>query len=378
MAQVIVLATLATKADEAAFLVEQLASAGVTPNVIDMSLDSGGKVLNGADKSAAMAEASERVLGQVQEATAANAEVILGIGGGTGGEIALQVMRGLPITFPKLLVTTLPFDPRFAIADNSIVVIPTLADIAGLNSMLREVLENAALMAAGLCKKTRKGELKEIVPSIGITALGATDGAVNPLIAAFAKAGRETTVFHANGFGGAAFMRFAQRGAFSAIVDLTPHELTRIHVAGVHADMPDRFTAAGELPRVVLPGALNFIGLGQKSLVQSRYLSRPHYEHSGYFTHVKLLPEEMELVSTQLAQAVNTLSGPCAVVVPMGGFSHHDRPGGAIEDPDLRDICLKTLQDQLNSETPIIPLDAHISEPPVTKAILTTLAELSA
>ena len=147
---------------------------------------------------------------------------------------------------------------------------------------------------------------------------------------------------------------------------------------GRHVDMPNRFTAGGDVPRVVLPGALNFIGLGEKSLVQQRYLERPHYEHSGLFTHVKLTADEMVQVSTILAERLNALSGPCAVIVPMGGFSHQDCPGGPIEDADLREVCRETLMTHLNPDIPITTLEAHISAPDVTRTILKTLADHSA
>ncbi len=377
MAQVLVLATLATKADETAFLLAQLEGAGVSARVIDISLDTSGEVLNGVAKRQAMDAASKRATAQIVADMQRGAEVVIGLGGGTGGEITLQVMRRLPITFPKVLCTTLPFDPRSAVADNSIIIVPTLADLSGLNGMLREMLENAALIVAGLCRKQRKGELVDIDPSVGITALGATDGAVKPLVAALAAQGREATVFHSNGFGGAAFSRFAARGAFDAIVDLTPHELTRIHLGGAHVAMPDRFRAGGDLPRVVLPGALNFIGLGEKATIAPQYLTRPHYEHSTLFTHVKVTNAEMIRLCTRLAQSLNALSGPCAVIVPMGGFSHHDRPGGVIEDPKLREVCAETLRTQLNANISVTQLDAHLFAPEVTDAIMATLADLS-
>lgn len=377
MAQVLVLSTLATKAEEVAFFTAQLADSGVTADTVDLSLQSAGQTLGGADKAAAIECAAARGLDAVTAGIAQGAEVVVAIGGGTGGEVALKIMRALPITFPKIMITTLPFDPRGAVADNAIVLVPTLSDIAGLNTILREVFENTALMTAGLCRKKRKGELTDIRRSVGITGLGATEGAIKPLVTALTEQGRETTVFHANGYGGAAFARFAEANAFDAIIDLTPHELTRVHLTGAHVDMPTRFSAGGHLPRVVLPGALNFIGLGEAHLMPERYLARPHYAHSGYFTHVKLTPNEMVKISTLLAEALNAISGPCAVIVPMGGFSHHDRPGGPIEDANLRNICLQTLTQHLNSGVTVTPVDAHISDPAITDLILKTLAQLS-
>ncbi|MCH2096449.1 MAG: Tm-1-like ATP-binding domain-containing protein [Rhodobacteraceae bacterium] len=369
--QVLILATLETKEDEVGFLMQELDKLGVAAHTLDISLATGGSILNGDQKRHAMEAVVVASLGQID----ADVGVVIGLGGGTGGEIALNILRALPLHIPKVLVTTLPFDPRAAVADSSITLVPTLADICGLNSVLRDVLENTALMVAGLCRKSGAGRRQN--PAVGITALGATDGAVLPLVQALACNGRESAVFHSNGYGGAAFSRFAARGDFEAIVDVTPHEITRVHLAGAHVEMPLRFSAGADLPRVVLPGAMNFLGLGALSEVPDHYRDRPHYAHSGFFTHVQLTEDEMQLVATRLADTLNAVSGPTAVIIPMGGFSHQDRPGGAIENQTLRDVLRVTLHDQLTEKTVIRTLDAHLFDPVVTQEIITTLDHLT-
>ncbi|MEL6885388.1 MAG: Tm-1-like ATP-binding domain-containing protein [Pseudomonadota bacterium] len=370
--KVLLLATLATKQQETDYLMSRLHDHGVDVAVLDVSLHTRGKVLNGPEKQAAMQDAIARVWDQAAAAVDIGANAIVGIGGGTGGEIILSVLRALPITFPKVLVTTLPFDPRAALADNSIVLVPTLVDICGLNATLREVLENTAALTAGLCSTRRKGDACVENPSVGITALGATEGAIALLVQGLRSRGQEATVFHANGYGGAAFSRFATRGAFHSLIDLTPHELTRITIAGAHVPMPDRFTAAADRPRIVLPGGLNFIGLGAAVTLSQRFLSRPHYAHSASFTHVKLTPDEMEQVARALAGHLNALTAPCDVIIPMGGFSHQDRPGGAIEDAALRAVFRDTLMSAIGPGVHITEMPDHISGPAVTDAILAT------
>ncbi|MEM7289296.1 MAG: Tm-1-like ATP-binding domain-containing protein [Pseudomonadota bacterium] len=370
---VLVLATLETKSEEVEYLTRCLSDHQVSSDIIDTSLKTDGTMLDGAAKLDAM---NASIVSSIEAITAKldfGVNAILGLGGGTGGEIALHVMRALPITFPKVLVTTLPFDPRIAVADSSIVLVPTLADICGLNATLREVIENAAAMTAGLCATRRQANACVESPSIGITALGATESAVTHLLPELKRRGQETTVFHANGYGGAAFARFGERGALHTIIDLTPHELTRIHVAGAHVDMPNRFSVGLDLPRIVLPGGLNFIGLGERSLVPSRFLDRPHYEHSGFFTHAKATPEEMSLVARLLVESINATIGPATLIVPMGGFSHRDCPGGEIEDPELRQVFLDEAKKHLRSDVGLKIIDAHISSPAITQGILETL-----
>ena len=280
------------------------------------------------------------------------------------------MLRTLPFDFPKFLITTLPFDPRVAVADNSIVVIPTVADIEGMNSSLRQVLDNTAMMLTGLAAGTSPA-----VParkSVGLSTLGVTRKSARAIIDRLRKAGHEATAFHANGYGGAAFARFAREGEFVGVIDMTVHEMTRMQVAGAHVSMPDRFTAAGSLPRVVLPGGLNFIGLGEFEQIEDSYLARPHYRHSGYFTHVKMTADEMERVCTELAAALNRAEAPTELVLPMGGFSHEDCPGGAIEDRDLREIAASVLEESAVGYA-TRRLDAHINDQETAELAVDTL-----
>lgn len=65
--------------------------------------------------------------------------------------------------------------------------------------------------------------------------------------------------------------------------------------------MPDQFCASSDLLRVVLPGAINFIGFGKKALLTAKQLKRPHYERSSFFTHVTFAFDKIEMVSKKLA-----------------------------------------------------------------------------
>jgi len=349
-------------------------------HVLDLSLQAKGEIYSDERKVASMADVARNASAVAREAIDGGAQAAVAIGGGTGGEIALQVMRALPFAFPKMLVTTLPFDPRYALADNAIVIVPTLADVCGINATLRQVLENAAAMLAGLCRSSTALPHVSDNPSIGITALGATAGCADGLVEALQARGQEATVFHANGFGGAAYARFARCGTFHTVIDATLHELTRIHVAGAHVDMPDRVTAAKNagVPQILLPGGMNFIGLGEIGLVPQHFLNRPHYKHSGYFTHVQVTDEEMTRVADALVAELNGSSAATTVLVPMGGFSHQDRPQGAIEAPHLREIFLQVLSKKLDDTVVVKPIDYHINATGTVAAIMDELDALAA
>lgn len=153
---------------------------------------------------------------------------------------------------------------------------------------------------------------------------------------------------------GLAHARFVAEAAAAAMIDLNVHELGRMHLAGAHVPVPTRFTCAGHLPRVVLPGALNFLGLGALETVPAQLLARPHYSHSGLLTDAKLTADEMADKAAVLAALLNQSTAPGHVLITMGGFSHEDRPGGAIEGPASRAITA----DVLEAQAPPIPSPA--------------------
>jgi uncharacterized protein (UPF0261 family) len=364
--RVLLIGTSETKGAELAALASALIAQGLTPDPVDISLGAAGIVLPASEKLARMAARGAEA-GDEAAARADGCLAALAIGGGTGGEVALNVLRALPDALPKLLVTTLAFDPRAPLADCGIMIIPTLCDIEGVNPMLLAVFERTAAMVAGL---VRVRPLSPVTgPSVAVTTLGATGPASAAVLRALSGRGASATVFHANGYGGAAFVHFIRVGRASGVIDLNVHELGRMRLAGVCVPMADRFTEAGALPRIVLPGALNFLGLGAIETLSPDHLARPHYRHSGHFTHVQLSEAEMEAQAMALAQALNSAIGPTHVLIPMGGFSHEDRPGGAIEAPQLREVAASVLEAEARAySTERIPYHINTAETAETAA----------
>ncbi len=369
MARVLLIGTHETKGAELAALSGALVAHGLVPDPVDISLGAGGMVLPGVAKLARM-QARAQEAGLEAAARSEGCLAALAIGGGTGGEVALGVLRALPPDLPKLLITTLAFDPRAPLADCGITLIPTLCDIEGVNPTLNRVFERTAAMVAGLAHA--RAVTPATGPSVAVSTLGATGPAGAAVARALSDRGAVATVFHSNGYGGAAFARFVREGRAAGVIDLNVHELGRMRLAGVCVPMPDRFTGAAALPRIVLPGALNFLGLGAIDTLTPGHLARPHYRHTGHFTHVELTGAEMEAQAMALAEALNTATAPTHVLIPMGGFSHEDRPGGAIEAPCLRGIVAEVLEAKARAYT-VERLPHHINAPETATAAVTAL-----
>lgn len=371
MPRALLIGTVETKTAEISELHAAFDRHGLDAKIIDISLGSGVAVLSGKDKIARMAEVAamraKEVASQAGEAVAA-----VGLGGGTGGEIALAALKALPARYPKILITTMAFDPREALADCAITLVPTLCDLEGVNPTLRQVFENTAAMVAGLSQAVPVPG--DGMPNVAVTTLGVTAPAGTAVTRALGERGFDATVFHANGYGGAAFARHLTEGGAVGVIDLNVHELGRLRLAGAHVPMPNRFSAANSLPRVVLPGGLNFLGLGALSTLSEVHRARPHYQHSGHFSHVVLTEDEMADQAAALAFELNHASAPCHVLIPMGGFSHEDRPGGAIEAPTLRTIAAETLESEARAFT-VARLDQHINTREIGEAAVSALLE---
>ena len=106
MARVLLIGTSETKAPQLSYLSEALRRRGLSVVPVDVSLGTAGTVLPGSEKLARMqaraAEAAQEVAAQSEECA-----VAIGIGGGTGSEIVLAALAGLPAIYSKVLITTL-------------------------------------------------------------------------------------------------------------------------------------------------------------------------------------------------------------------------------------------------------------------------------
>ncbi len=370
-ASVVLLGTFETKAEELLDLESALIAEGLDVTRKDLSLESGGTVMAADAKLARMrirAEAAARTISENMPGA------VVGVGGGTGSEMVLQAMRPLPLDLPKFLITTLPFDPRGNLADCPVTLIPSPCDIQGMNSTLRQIFARTAAMVVSVVDERIRRIGRD--RGIAVSLLGVTQAAGERTLRLLRDAGHETSTFHASGFGGAALVRFAQEGMFAGMIDLTVNEIVRMHVAGAHTPMPERFTCGRDLPRIVVPGALNFLDAGSPGTLPRSWRARAHYCHSSHFTHVKLNESEIVRAARALTADLNRSRAHCEVLLPMGGFSSEDRPGGAIEDPGLRECAAEVFEKEA-TVFEVTRMPDHINSPEVaTRAVDRLLAKL--
>ena len=119
-------------------------------------------------------------------------------------------------------------------------MMPSVTDIAGLNSISRVVLANAAYAIAGMARAAVPEV--EAKPLIGLTMFGVTTPAVTQAVEQL-RGDYDCLVFHATGTGGRAMEKLVDSGLIGGVIDVTTTEICDLLFDGVLSAGPDRLGA---------------------------------------------------------------------------------------------------------------------------------------
>ena len=305
---------------------------------------------------------------------------VIGLGGAQGTEIGTYAMRSLPIGVPKMMVSTVasgqtPFGIYTGTRD--LTMMHSVVDILGLNSLLRQVLANAAGAVVGM---VRAGSMAAPSTSlkIGITIYGQTTPAALAIKPQLEARGYEVFAFHSNGTGGQAMEELAVEGMLDGLFDLSTHEITDEIFGGIHAGDANRLLAGGlkGIPRLVVPGGLDIITLRKLETVPDIYRNQPYVKHNPHITLVRLTVEQMVRVADVMVARLNQATAPVIVAIPKGGFSFYNKDGLHFRDIEADEAFIQTLKMKLKPEIEICELDGHVNDPVFIEAILSIFERL--
>jgi uncharacterized protein (UPF0261 family) len=313
---------------------------------------------------------------------------VLGAGGSGGSSIAAQVMAGLPIGLPKLLVSTMASgDVSPYVGAKDVCVMYSVVDVAGINRISRLVLGNAAAAMAGMvaaqaaqaAQGTPAAADAGDPPLIAASMFGVTTPAVETARARLTELGYEVLVFHATGAGGRALEALAEAGLVSGVLDLTTTELADDLVGGVLSAGPGRLTAAGAagLPQVIAPGALDMVNFGPPATVPPQFGGRLFFEHNPAVTLMRTTSEEMAELGARIGRKAAAATGPVEVFWPERGISALDARDQPFWDPDADAACLDALDRELTAAGRVLRrVDAHVNDPEFATAMADRLHQM--
>jgi len=266
---------------------------------------------------------------------------VLALAGSGGSSIAARAVRDLPVGLPKMLVSTMASgDVAPYVGASDVTMTYSVVDIAGLNSLSREVLDNAAGGIAGMAAAhaARREEPADESgrPLVAATMFGVTTAAVDVARARLDELGYEVLVFHATGSGGRAVEALARSGHLAGVLDLTTTELADELVGGVLTAGPDRLEAAGRagVPQVVSLGALDMVNFGPRDSVPERFAQRRFLVHNPTVTLMRTTADESARLGGLIGRKLAAAEGRTVLAVPRGGLSAIGVPGAVFADAD--------------------------------------------
>jgi uncharacterized protein (UPF0261 family) len=403
---VVLIGTLDTKGTEIGYLRDRIQEEGLDTCVIDAGIlgeavgitadvsrhevaRAAGKELDAIRNAGSRGAAVEHMMRGVAAMcrflhTEGRCDGIISLGGAEGAVLANAGMQVLPVGVPKLIVTPLAsgqrrFGPFVGIRD--VMVMHSVIDILGLNSVSRLIFDQAAGAIAGAVKKRAQKTpgTRTAQKVVALTMLGNTTKAVEVIKLELEARGYEPIIFHANGVGGAAMEEMIREGRLAGVIDYTTDELTDHLVGGFHDAGPRRLEAAGEagLPQIVVPGCVDFFVQGPKASIPEAWRHRPAYYHNPSFTLIRATREEMTEVAHRMAGKLNAAKGPVIVAIPTAGLSIPNKPGGEFWDPDTDAAFRATLKAGLKDEIRCVEIDAHINSSEMAHAVANLFFDLS-
>jgi uncharacterized protein (UPF0261 family) len=395
---VLLVGTLDTKGAEYAYLRERLRLHGVDSILADVGVNepvgaepdvSRAEVgaETGADP-AALAAAGDR--GEAVTAMAAAAEAlarrlwdegriggVLAAGGSGGTAIATRAMRALPVGVPKLMVSTMAAGNTVDyVGASDVMLMASVTDVAGVNSISGRILANAAAAMAGMLQAPDV-ELGEQRPLVGASMFGVTTPCVTAAREELEARGYEVLVFHATGAGGRAMEGLMDSGFIQGVLDVTTTELCDDLVGGVLSAGPDRLEAAGRLglPQVVSCGALDMVNFGARDTVPPRFEDRNLYVHNPSVTLMRTTPEECAELGRRIARKLSAATGPTALFLPLGGVSMIDAEGQPFHDPEADAALFDALREGLDGHVELVEMDCNVNDPEFAAAMVDKLDE---
>jgi uncharacterized protein (UPF0261 family) len=210
------------------------------------------------------------------------------------------------------------------------------------------------------------------LPAIGLTMFGVTTPCVQQLTAALAHE-YDCLVFHATGVGGQSMEKLVDGGQLEGVIDITTTEVCDLMMGGVFPATEDRFGAMirTRMPYVGSVGALDMVNFGPRDTVPARYQGRLLHQHNPQVTLMRTTPDENDRMGRWIGERLNQMD-TVRFLLPEGGVSALDRPGGAFYDQAADAALFRALEQTVRqtSTRRLVRVPAHINDPAFVAAAL--------
>lgn len=305
---------------------------------------------------------------------------VIAIGGSMGTTLGSAVMQSLPFGLPKIMVSTMasglttPF-----VGTKDVVMFPSVVDIAGLNVVTRQVMNNAANALAGMAHAYRATPEVE-KPLVLISTLGVTEACSREVRRALEQRGFEVMIFHTLGTGGRVLDEIAAEQDVAVVVDMSLVEINDLLNNGLCSAGPDRCRAAIRkgIPTIFAPGNADFIVAGPyETDAKQRFPDKRYHIHNAALTAIRTDEPELKRLAEHMADVISEGDGPVSFYVPLQGFSSHDSPHGYLQDTSLPPVFAAYLRQAVPERAELHEIDAHINDDAFAAALVSQVLKYS-
>jgi len=396
MKTIAVLGTLDSKGHEHAFVADLIRERGHTPLLIDLGTGSEPQVqpditrfevaasagldlqslIDKQDRGkcvVAMSEAAPILLAQL--AAEGKIHGVISLGGGGGTALGTAAMRALPIGFPKLMVSTLASgNTAHYLGTKDITMMPSIVDVAGLNSISKTIFTRAAGAICGMVEA--EIDQTENKPLIVASMFGNTTDCINIAAKTLEEAGYEVLIFHATGTGGKTMEALIESGMVKGVLDITTTEWADELTGATLSAGPTRMDAMSKakVPAVVSPGCLDMANFGERDSVPKKFEGRNFYIHNPQVTLMRTNAEECADLGKIIAEKANTNPAPTAILNPLKTVSVISAEGQPFHDPEADAALFDAIHQHAKVE--VIDYDEEINSETFAKAAAAKLLEL--
>ena len=307
---------------------------------------------------------------------------MISAGGSGNTALATPAMRRLPIGVPKMMVSTVASgDVKPYVGPSDICMMYSVTDVSGINRISERVLANAAHALAGMIAYSKPRDLpSDAKPALGLSMFGLTTPCVQALTPLL-EGDYDCIVFHATGTGGQSMEKLVDSKLISAVIDVTTTEIADELVGGVLSAGPERMDAIvrTRVPYVGSCGALDMVNFWAMDTVPAQFRGRRLHRHNPNVTLMRTTAEENAKIGRFIAAKLNRMEGPVRLLIPEGGVSGLDVPGGPFWDP----AADKALFDAIAAEfrpgpmRKLVRLPLHINDPAFAQALAAQFREIA-
>ena len=292
---------------------------------------------------------------------------IMSMGGGGGTGVGSSAMRALPVGVPKLLVSTVASaDTSPYVGTSDIMMMPSIVDVAGLNTISQIIFTNAANAIAGMVKNLPDRSSKQKRPMIAASMFGNTTKCVNHAREILESKGYEVLVFHCTGTGGKTMEMLIGNGYFQGVLDVTTTEWADEVCGGVLSATEHRLeaAAAANIPQIVTPACIDMCNFWGEDTIPEKYKAdRLFFHWNPNVTLMRTNLEENKKMGEIFAEKLNKATAPIKILIPLKGFSELDAPGELFWWPEANQAFIDALKANLREDIEVIMMDNNVNDP---------------